>query len=108
MDFTGAPRIAIDETSSRRGHKYVSRFVDAEAKKVMFVTPGKDSTVLNAFSILLEQKDISNESITEVCSDMSPAFIKGITGTFPNTAIPFDKFHVMKLLNEAVDHGRRP
>lgn len=45
--------------------------------------------------------------IQECCSDMSPAFIKGVTDTFPKAEITFDKFHVMKLVNEAVDLVRR-
>ena len=38
---------------------------------------------------------------------MSPAFIKGVSDTFPNASIVFDKFHVMKMINEAVDEVRR-
>ncbi len=37
---------------------------------------------------------------------MSPAFIRGIQDFFPKVAITFDKFHVMKLVNEAVDDVR--
>ena len=39
--------------------------------------------------------------------DMSPAFISGIESNFENAAITFDRFHVMKLMNEAVDQVRR-
>jgi len=38
---------------------------------------------------------------------MSPAFISGIESNFENAAITFDRFHVMKLMNEAVDQVRR-
>jgi transposase len=38
---------------------------------------------------------------------MSPAFIRGIEEQFPQAAITFDKFHVMKLVNEAVDEVRK-
>ena len=38
---------------------------------------------------------------------MSPAFISGIQDKFPNASITFDRFHVMKLMNEAVDKVRR-
>jgi transposase len=38
---------------------------------------------------------------------MSPAFISGIESNFKNAAITFDRFHVMKLMNEAVDQVRR-
>lgn len=35
-----------------------------------------------------------------------PAFIRGIEDYFPKVEITFDKFHVMKLVNEAVDDVR--
>ena len=38
---------------------------------------------------------------------MSPAFIKGITWQLPNASIPFEKFHVVSLVNDAVDQVRR-
>lgn len=38
---------------------------------------------------------------------MSPAFISGTTKKFPGSSLAFDKFHVMKLVNEAVDQVRR-
>ena len=63
---------------------------------------GKDASVLQSFSTFLERKHIPKDNITEVCSDMSPAFIKGVRKEFPEAAITFDKFHVMKLVNEAV------
>lgn len=107
MDFSKTSRMAIDETSSRRGHEYVTLFVDIDTKKVMFATEGKGSLVLKAFSGFLHEKKINSENICEVCSDMSPAFIKGVESEFPKAHITFDKFHVMKLVNEALDHVRR-
>jgi transposase len=46
-------------------------------------------------------------NITNFCCDMSPAFISGIESNFANAAITFDRFHVMKPMNEAVDPVRR-
>ncbi|WP_408634782.1 transposase [Paenibacillus zanthoxyli] len=39
----------------------------------------------------------------EVCCDMSLTFIRGIEEYFPEAEITFDKFHVMKLVGEAID-----
>ena len=39
--------------------------------------------------------------------DLSPAFIAGAATAFPHAAITFDRFHVVKLLNEAMDKVRR-
>ena len=38
---------------------------------------------------------------------MSPAFIKGINENLLNAEITFDKFHIVKIINEAVDKVRR-
>ena len=38
---------------------------------------------------------------------MIPAFIVGVEEDFPNAQITFDKFHVLKVLNEFVDKVRR-
>jgi transposase len=38
---------------------------------------------------------------------MSPAFIKVITDEFPLSSVIFDKFHIIKLVNEATDEVRR-
>ncbi len=37
---------------------------------------------------------------------MSPAFIKGVEENIPNAAITFDKYHIMKIINTAVDDVR--
>jgi transposase len=44
---------------------------------------------------------------TRFSCSLSPAFINGIETLFPQASITFDKFHVMKLLNQAVDETRR-
>lgn len=45
--------------------------------------------------------------IQSVSCDMSPSFITGISSEFPDAKITFDKFHVMKMMNEAVDEVRK-
>jgi transposase len=47
------------------------------------------------------------ENIEQASCDMSPAFIKGIEEQLPNAEITFDKFHIVKTLNEAVDKVRK-
>ena len=38
---------------------------------------------------------------------MSPAFIKGVKENLPEAEITFDKFHILKIINEAVDSVRK-
>lgn len=64
-----------DETSSRKGHNYVTVFADMESGEVMFATRGKDSDTVKAFSKELVKHEGKPEQIKEVTIDMSPAFI---------------------------------
>lgn len=106
LDLTHVKRIAVDETSSRRGHRYITLFVDVDTKIVLFATEGKGKDTLARFKQHLVQKDVNTAQIQEVCCDMSVAFISGIEEQFPDAEITFDKFHVMKMVNEAVDDVR--
>ncbi len=54
----------------------------------------------------LEQHQGDPEQIEEYCSDMSLAFIGGMAKEFPGAELTVDKFHVMKLINDAL--GVRP
>jgi transposase len=97
----------MDETSSKRGHNYVSLFVDIEGPKVLFATEGKDASTVKRFKQDLTDHNGAPEAIEEMCSDMSPSFISGVENCFPNAYLTFDKFHIMKITNEAVDEVRR-
>lgn len=49
LDLSDVKRIAIDETSSRRGHRYITLFVDVDTKIVLFATDGKGIATLEQF-----------------------------------------------------------
>jgi transposase len=106
-DFSAVTEVGVDETSSKRGHNYVSLFVDMKAPQVLFVTEGKDASTLERFKTDLEAHQGDPSHIREVCCDMSPAFISGVEQHFPEAHLTFDKFHVLKIINEAVDEVRR-
>jgi len=106
-DHSSVTQIGIDETAARRGHDYVSLFVDLDQHKVLFVAPGKDAATVAAFAQDLQAHQGDPESIAEVSADMSKAFIKGIDDHLPNASLTFDKFHVVSLVNDAVDEVRR-
>ena len=106
-DASDVTQIAIDETAARRGHDYITLFVDIDRARVLFATEGRDAETVAAFADDLTAHGGDPEAIDEVCIDMSPAFIKGVAGSLPNAAITFDKFHAVKLINDAVDQVRR-
>ena len=97
----------MDETSSKRGHNYITVFVDMDKSKVLFATPGKDAATLTAFKEDLEAHGGQAQNIKQTCCDMYPAFIRGIEDTFENATITFDRYHIVKIINEALDEVRR-
>ena len=106
-DFSGVTSLAIDETSRARGHSYVTLAADAQARRVIFVTEGRDAKTIEALAADLLAHGCPPEQITSVSIDMSPAFIKGVSSELPNAQITFDKFHVVGHANAAVDKTRR-
>lgn len=106
-DFSAVTAVGVDETSSKRGHNYVSVFVDMKSSQILFATEGKDASTLERFKTDLEAHHGDPACIHEVCCDMSPAFTSGVEKHFPEAHLTFDKFHVLKIINEAVDEVRR-
>jgi transposase len=79
LDFSGVTTVGCDETSARRGHDYVSLFMDLEERRVLFATPGKDAETVRAFADdLAAHQGEPTTQIKEVSCDMSAAFIAGI------------------------------
>ncbi len=101
-DLAAVTRVAIDETAARRGHHYISLFVDIDRARVVFATEGKDAATVAAFADDLTAHGGDPDAVAEVCIDMSPAFIKGTADSLANAAITFDKFHAVKIINDAV------
>ena len=106
-DLSAVTAAAIDETSCRRGHNYLTIAADTNERKVVFVTEGKDTKTVADFAADLAAHKGSAEQVRLVSIDMSPAFIKGVADHLPNARITFDKFHVVAHASTAVDKMRR-
>jgi len=107
VDMSKVKDIGIDETSAKRGHNYISLVMDMVARKLLFAVEGKGSEVLGAFKADLLAHGGNPGKIQEASLDMSPAFVKGLAKHFPKAHLTFDRFHVMKIIGEAVDDVRR-
>jgi transposase len=106
-DLSAVSAVAIDETSSRRGHNYLTIAADAEARKVVFVTEGRDAKTIARFAEYLTTHNATPGQVRSVSIDMSPAFINGVTEQLPNARITFDKFHIIAHASAAIDKMRR-
>jgi transposase len=107
QDLEGVERVGIDETSSRRGHEYVSVFADLDERRGVFVVDGRDHETVQAFSLFLETHGGDPGRVKEVCQDMSEAFLKGTLAHLLKAEITFDRYHVRSHLSKAVDEVRR-
>ena len=106
-DFSEVKRLAADETSKARGHDYITLVADADLRRVLFVTEGRDADTIKAFAADFTAHGGDPKAVESISIDMSPAFIKGVTKHLPNARITFDKFHVIAHASTAVDKTRR-
>ena len=109
LDLGRLKAVGLDETASKRGHNYVTVFIDLDAKQkpVVFVTPGKGKATVAAFKAFLKQHGGKPGHIVEVVCDMSPAFLAAIGETFEQANVTVDWFHVVQLFTKAVDDVRK-
>src|SRR5215208_7426286 len=97
--------IGVDEISYGRPKKFLTVVVDHERGRVVWAAEGKSSDTLGQFFELLGLERSSR--IEVVTMDMSGAYIKSVTEHAPQAEIVFDRFHVVRLLLDAVDEVRR-
>ena len=106
-DLSTVTAVAIDETSYRRGHHYLTVAADAAERKVVFVTEGRDAATMARFGGHLAEHHGTPAQVRSVRIDMSAAFIKGVANHLPEARITFDKFHVVAHASDALDQTRR-
>lgn len=105
--FAQPRRVGVDETSARKGHDYVTVFVDLDARRVLFACPGKDGGALDQFRSFLESRGLDPRLVESFACDMGPAFISGIHRVFPDASVTLDRFHLVALVSRALDQTRR-
>lgn len=106
VDYSEVTKIGIDETSVS-GHNYITIGVDLDKSRVISITEGKDSSTVDRIASDVEKHKCNKEQIKIATSDMSPAFTTGIKKNFKNAINVYDKFHVMKTINETLDKVRK-
>jgi transposase len=107
MDDSGITSVGIDETSKRKGHDYITVGVDLQTHRVFKVVEGKDASAVAELAEHLEENGSDPLAVEKVCIDMSRAFISGVGQSFPNAQVSFDRFHIAKEVNKAMDVLRK-
>lgn len=101
----GLRLIGVDELSYRRHHEYVTVVVDHERGHVVWASKGKSAATLKRFF-----EELGPERCTKleaVTIDLSGAYIKAVTEATPAAKLIFDRFHVQRLVHDALDETRR-
>ena len=118
-DWSSLERLGVDETSTRKGHKYGTVFLEivgketergqggSKAARLLFFTPGKGKETFVEFAAELERRGVPAAQINEIALDMSKSFIAAAGEHFPEAQLCFDRFHVMKLCGESLDQIRK-
>jgi len=106
-DLNDVTKGGLDEKSFRRAQSYVTMFNDLEQSRVIDVVEGR---TINDTRRLIESclpAPHNRWHMRAMAIDMWPAYINAVSDLMPNADIVFDRFHVSKYLNEAVDQVRR-
>jgi transposase len=103
-DIKGVRRIGIDEFATRKGHVYKTIVVDLDTGRIIHVGDGKGKDALAGFWKRVKRNNVKIEIVT---SDLSAAFIASVMENAPDAIHVYDKFHVTKLVTDAVDKVRR-
>ena len=106
-DWAKVEKILIDETSAKRGHRYVTNFVDAETRELLLMVEGRKAETVKEFVEALRAHGGDPAQIKWVGLDMSGAVKSGVEQYLPSAEKSFDRFHIMQLAGNALDEVRR-
>ncbi len=97
--------IGIDEFSYRKRHRYLTVVVDHDRQRVVWSAPGRSSATLGEFFDALGRE--ATARLQHATIDMAGGYIKALEERAPHVEIVFDRFHVQRLVSDAVDEVRR-
>lgn len=99
-----AERISIDEYAKRKGHDYATSLVDYDTGKVLWVEKGRKAEDLER---AYDEISYSLTNVKQVSLDLWPAYEKATINKLPKAKMVYDRFHISRLLNRAVEEERR-
>jgi len=105
LDALTPRRLGIDEIAYEKGHKYLTIVRDLDLNRVIWIGVDRKKETLDSFFMLIGEK--KQRLITVVVLDMWDPYIASIKEHCPAADIVFDKFHIIKKINEAVDTVRK-
>lgn len=106
-DHSEVSTLVLDETSIKKRHHYITVATDSDHNRVVRCEGGRDMEAVGRIQEYLRSKGCDPKQIKHVCMDMSPAYISACMNEFPEAQITFDRFHVMQIVNTALDEVRK-
>lgn len=106
FDFKAIKRVCVDETAIQRGHNYVSIFTDYDTGRVLYVADGRKKEVFDQFYGWLWDHNGHPGNIELFSMDMSKSYRAGQKENFAHSDVSFDRFHIKKCLNKAINDIR--
>jgi transposase len=100
----GVRYLGIDEIHLGKKVRFYTIVIDLEDGRILWAKPGRGEAALRAFWQRLRRAEAK---IRAVATDMSAAYWSAVLEHLPDAALVFDKFHVIKLMNERLDDLRR-
>jgi transposase len=103
--FDGLCVIGVDEVSCGHGQKYLTIVVDLLHGDVVWIGKGRSQESLEAFF-----REIGPERCAKlevIATDLHEPFHLAVRQYAPHAHLVFDHFHLVKLLNDALDELRR-
>ena len=97
--------ISIDELSYRKGHRYVTLVTDLESGRVVWSGEGRSKETLAKFFAWAGPEVCAR--IQHAAIDMCAAYESAIRAHLPDAELVFDRFHVQRLVSDALDETRR-
>ena len=101
----GLSRIGIDETSYRRGHRYLTVVVCHDTGRLVWAHPGNSKATLEMFFAELGQE--RQARITHVTCDGAEWIHDTVRSHCEGAEVCLDAFHIVSWVNDAVDSVRR-
>ena len=103
--FDGLVRIGVDETSHKKGHKYMTVVVDHDTGRVVWCGEKHGKAVLESFFDLLTEEQ--RATITVVTADGARWIAEVVEDKCPNAERVMDPFHVVGWMTDVLDEVRR-
>jgi len=101
----GLEHIGLDELSYRKHNQYVTTVVDHVGERVVWAAEGKNAETVGKFFDELGPERTAR--LRTVTLDMSAAYVQAVESRAPQATLVFDRFHVQRLAQDAVDELRR-